>query len=50
MRAAGSVEAKPGDEDPGPVALMHKLAAKSRERWPATAIDFPKNPPKAAKV
>ena len=32
------------DEDPGAVALMHKLAQKSRDRWPATAVDFPKNP------
>ena len=40
----GSIIARPGDEDPGAIALMNKLAAKSRERWPATAIDFPKNP------
>ncbi len=33
----GSIEARPGDEDPGAIALMHKLAAKSRERWPQTA-------------
>ena len=47
MIADGSIEARPGDEDPGAIALMHKLSAKSRERWPATAIDFPKNPAKA---
>ncbi len=45
----GSIEARPGDDDPGAIALMHKLSAKSRERWPATAIDFPKNPPKPSK-
>jgi len=33
----GSIEARPGDDDPGAIALMHKLAAKSRERWPQTA-------------
>lgn len=42
----GSIIARPGDEDPGAIALMNKLAQKSRDRWPATAIDFPKNPPK----
>jgi len=47
MIADGSIEARPGDDDPGAIALMHKLSAKSRERWPATAVDFPKNPPKA---
>ena len=48
MIADGSIEARPGDDDPGAIALMHKLSAKSRERWPATAIDFPKNPAKAS--
>jgi coenzyme F420 hydrogenase subunit beta len=46
MIADGSIIARPGDEDPGAIALMHKLAAKSRDRWPATAIDFPRNPAK----
>jgi coenzyme F420 hydrogenase subunit beta len=30
----GVIVARPGDDDPGAIALMHKLAAKSRERWP----------------
>ncbi len=30
----GVIETRPGDDDPGAIALMHKLAAKSRERWP----------------
>ena len=47
MIADGSIEARPGDDDPGAIALMHKLSAKSRERWPESAIDFPKNPTKA---
>jgi coenzyme F420 hydrogenase subunit beta len=33
----GSIEARPGDDDPGAIALMRKLAVKSRERWPSTA-------------
>jgi coenzyme F420 hydrogenase subunit beta len=37
MIADGSVEARPGDDDPGAIALMQKLAAKSRERWPGSA-------------
>src|SRR3546814_20405023 len=47
MISDGSIVARPGDEDPGAIALMNKLAAKSRDRWPATAIDFPKNRAKA---
>jgi len=50
MIADGSIIARPGDEDPGAIALLNKLAQKSRDRWPATAVDFPKNPPKPAKV
>ncbi|MCC6225432.1 MAG: Coenzyme F420 hydrogenase/dehydrogenase, beta subunit C-terminal domain [Microthrixaceae bacterium] len=37
MIADGSIEARPGDSDPGAIALMRKLAAKSRQRWPETA-------------
>jgi coenzyme F420 hydrogenase subunit beta len=31
---AGVIEWRPGREDPAAVALMEKLAAKSRQRWP----------------
>jgi len=31
------VEWRPGSEDPSAIALMDKLAAKSRERWPGDA-------------
>lgn len=37
MIADGSIIARPGDEDPGAIALMRKLAQKSRERWPTSA-------------
>ncbi|MEQ8841204.1 MAG: Coenzyme F420 hydrogenase/dehydrogenase, beta subunit C-terminal domain [Acidimicrobiales bacterium] len=33
----GVIETRPGDDDPGAIALMHKLAQKSRERWPEWA-------------
>ena len=33
----GVIEARPGDSDPGAIALMRKLAERSRSRWPASA-------------
>jgi coenzyme F420 hydrogenase subunit beta len=33
----GWIETRPGDDDPGAIALMHKLSAKSRKRWPEFA-------------
>jgi coenzyme F420 hydrogenase subunit beta len=46
MIADGSIIARPGDDDPGAIALMHKLSAKSRERWPGFAVDDPRGPGK----
>jgi coenzyme F420 hydrogenase subunit beta len=37
MVTDGAIQTRPGDDDPGAIALMHRLAAKSRERWPAWA-------------
>ena len=37
MIADGSIIARPGDEDPAAIALLHKLAEKSRARWPQWA-------------
>jgi coenzyme F420 hydrogenase subunit beta len=36
--AEGIVTWRPGSEDPGAIELMAKLAAKSRERWPAEQL------------
>ncbi len=47
MIAAGAIEARPGDDDPGAISLMHKLAQRSRKRWPETAIGFPRMLPPA---
>ena len=33
----GSIVARPGDSDPGAIALMRKLSEKSRSRWPTDA-------------
>jgi coenzyme F420 hydrogenase subunit beta len=38
----GWIETRPGDDDPGAIALMHKLAAKSRKRWPDFAVPAPR--------
>lgn len=38
MLKDGVIEAKPGDSDPGAIELMHKLAKKSRARWPKFAF------------
>ena len=35
---AGVIEWRPGREDPAALALMDKLAAKSRERWPTSDL------------
>ena len=31
------IEVRPGDDDPGAIALLHRLAQKSRARWPEWA-------------
>ncbi len=41
MVTDGAVEVRPGDDDPGAIALLRKLARVSRRRWPATAVAAP---------
>jgi len=45
MLAAGLIETRPGDDDPGAIELLHKLAARSRKRWPETAVEAPRRLP-----
>ena len=39
------IETRPGDDDPGAVALLHKLAQLSRKRWPVEANPGPRRIP-----
>jgi coenzyme F420 hydrogenase subunit beta len=41
MIADGVVETRAGDDDPGAVELMRRLARSSRRRWPETAVSPP---------
>ena len=45
MHDAGLLETRPGDDDPGAVALLHKLARVSRRRWPEDATPGPRRIP-----
>jgi coenzyme F420 hydrogenase subunit beta len=50
MLADGAIVTRPGDDDPGAIALMRKLSTVSRRRWPETAVEGPRlgvPPPKA---
>ena len=42
MLADGVIEVRPGDDDPGAIALMRKLSRLSRKRWPETAVEAPR--------
>ncbi|MFZ0664938.1 MAG: Coenzyme F420 hydrogenase/dehydrogenase, beta subunit C-terminal domain [Acidimicrobiales bacterium] len=42
MIADGVIETRPGDDDPGALELMRKLARVSRRRWPETAVEAPR--------
>jgi coenzyme F420 hydrogenase subunit beta len=48
MLEDGSLEGRPGDDDPGAIALLRKLSRVSRKRWPETAVEAPRlmPPPK----
>jgi coenzyme F420 hydrogenase subunit beta len=52
MLEDGTIEGRPGDDDPGAIALLRKLSIVSRRRWPEQAVPFPKlgvPPPKPKK-
>jgi coenzyme F420 hydrogenase subunit beta len=42
MLQDGTIEGRPGDDDPGAIALLRKLSIVSRRRWPEQALPFPK--------
>ena len=43
MLAEGWIDVRPGDDDPGAIELLHKLARKQRSRWPDTTfVDAPR--------
>jgi coenzyme F420 hydrogenase subunit beta len=42
MLEDGTIEGRPGDDDPGAIALLRKLSTVSRRRWPEEAVPFPK--------
>jgi coenzyme F420 hydrogenase subunit beta len=48
MREHALIETRPGDDDPGAVALLQKLARVSRRRWPETAVPGPRRLPVTA--
>jgi coenzyme F420 hydrogenase subunit beta len=52
MLQDGTIEGRPGDDDPGAIALLRKLSVKSRKRWPETAVPAPRliPPPPPKKV
>ncbi len=51
MVTDGVIEIRPGDDDPGAIALLRRLSRVSRKRWPDTAVAAPSRmPPPAPKV
>ncbi len=51
MVAGGALEVRPGEDDPGALALMGRLSTVSRRRWPVSGAAAPRAgvpPPKGA--
>jgi coenzyme F420 hydrogenase subunit beta len=48
MLQDGTIEGRPGDDDPGAIALLRKLSSRSRKRWPETAVPAPRLMPAPA--
>jgi coenzyme F420 hydrogenase subunit beta len=42
LQRDGAIEVRPGDDDPGAIALLRKLSRVSRKRWPETAVEAPR--------
>ncbi|HEV3401058.1 MAG TPA: Coenzyme F420 hydrogenase/dehydrogenase, beta subunit C-terminal domain [Acidimicrobiales bacterium] len=42
MLEDGTIEGRPGDDDPGAIALLRKLSTRQRKRWPEAAVDAPR--------
>ncbi len=45
MKESGLIETRPGDDDPGAMALLQRLAKVSRKRWPESAAPGPRRLP-----
>jgi coenzyme F420 hydrogenase subunit beta len=45
LKEKGLVQTRPGDDDPGAVALLHRLAQVSRKRWPKDQDPAPRRLP-----
>jgi coenzyme F420 hydrogenase subunit beta len=48
MLEDGTLIGRPGDDDPGAIALLRKLSIKSRKRWPESAVEAPRRRPAPA--
>jgi coenzyme F420 hydrogenase subunit beta len=48
LKEKGLIETRPGDDDPGAVALLHRLAQLSRKRWPQGENPGPRRIPLAS--
>ena len=42
MVAGGAFEVRPGEDDPGALALMARLSTVSRRRWPVSEVAAPR--------
>jgi coenzyme F420 hydrogenase subunit beta len=42
MLEDGTIIGRPGDDDPGAIALLRKLSTNQRKRWPETAVAAPR--------
>jgi coenzyme F420 hydrogenase subunit beta len=45
LKEAGHIETRPGDDDPGAISLLQRLAKVSRRRWPESAVPGPRRLP-----